>query len=158
MTITTEDLERMLSEATKGPWYPGHLCDDTHSCNCASILSETGIFGAVASVHVNNGLSISDGGNDAPSEEEAKANQRLIAAAPDLARELLAARKAVEALKECDHAITAMGVGIQVHNERADRRGEARIEGAVPANLLIAGVKAGTAIAAHDQACKSEGE
>lgn len=65
---------------TAGPWYTGHLCDDDHVCNCASILSDTGIMGAVATVHYDNGKSVGEGGNDAPPKSEAKANQLLIAA------------------------------------------------------------------------------
>jgi hypothetical protein len=68
---------------TPGPWWPGHFVDDTIACDCHSILSE-GYAGAVAVMCIGNGLPISDGGNDAPPLQEAKANARLIAAAPDL--------------------------------------------------------------------------
>lgn len=64
-----------------GQWTPGHLCNDSHSCNCAYILSD-GYMGAVASVHWSAPDHDPEGDN--PPLEEAKANQRLIAAAPEL--------------------------------------------------------------------------
>lgn len=72
-------------QPTAGPWFSGHLCDDNHRCNCASILSDTGIMGGVATVHYDNGLPIGEGGNDAPPVAEAKANQMFIAAANPVA-------------------------------------------------------------------------
>lgn len=74
---------------TAGPWLEGHLCDDDHRCNCGSILSDTGIMGAVATVHYDNGLPVGEGGNDAPPKSEAKANQLLLSACHPLAMELL---------------------------------------------------------------------
>ena len=41
-------------------------------------------MGGICRVEFDNGLPISEGGNDAPDLEQAKANARLIAAAPDL--------------------------------------------------------------------------
>lgn len=68
---------------TPGPWWPGHLGNPDLGCECAYILSES-YCGAVAEVHVDNGLNIAEGGNDAPPYNEAVANMRLIAAAPAL--------------------------------------------------------------------------
>lgn len=68
---------------TDGPWYPGHLGDETIKCECRSIVSET-CMGGVAEVFVDNGLPISDGGNDAPPREEAIANMHLISTAPQM--------------------------------------------------------------------------
>lgn len=69
---------------TPGPWYPAHLADDDCSCDCRSIVSG-GYAGSICIISVNNGIaSISEGGNDCPPLEEAKANARIIAAAPDL--------------------------------------------------------------------------
>lgn len=65
------------------PWAAGHLSDDTHSCNCPYILNDQWMSG-IATVSVDNGKRIVDGGNDAPPLEEAKANQRLISVAPKL--------------------------------------------------------------------------
>lgn len=66
-----------------GPWHAGHLGSDS-TCQCQYVVSE-GYFGAIAAVHVNNGIaSIADGGNDAPPREEAIANMHLIAAAPEM--------------------------------------------------------------------------
>ena len=69
---------------TPGPWHVGHFADDSHLCNCTGILSEC-YAGAVAEIKIGNGIPIGDGGNDCPPLEEAKANGRLIAAAPDYA-------------------------------------------------------------------------
>lgn len=70
------------SKHTPGPWHPGHLGSDS-SCQCRYVLDE-GHAGGICTVHVDNGKRISDGGNDAPSREQAIANMHLIAAAPDL--------------------------------------------------------------------------
>lgn len=72
-----------MTEHTKGPWYPGHLGSDS-SCQCRSIVDDGKYMGAIASVHVGNGLPIGEGGNDAPPADEAAANMKLIAAAPEL--------------------------------------------------------------------------
>lgn len=74
----------MGAQHTPGPWSPGHMANNAHPCNCATIFSET-CLGGVATVHVGNGMPISDGGNDCPALPEAQANARLIAAAPELA-------------------------------------------------------------------------
>jgi hypothetical protein len=73
------------STHTPGPWSVPHFATakDESDCDCTYVLAE-GYFGAVCSVHIDNGKAICDGGNDAPPVEEAKANARLIAAAPDL--------------------------------------------------------------------------
>lgn len=68
---------------TPGPWSPGHMANNAHPCNCATIFSET-CLGGIATVHVGNGMPISDGGNDCPPLPEAQANACLIAAAPEL--------------------------------------------------------------------------
>jgi len=81
MKLTDEQIAAIrdgCEGATSGPWHPGHL-GEPGRCQCTSILSETGIMGAVASVHVDNGLKISDGGNDAPPKDQAAANMRHIA-------------------------------------------------------------------------------
>lgn len=72
---------------TPGPWLVPHMARDDHPCNCKSILAE-GYMGAIATIQVDNGKSISEGGNDSPPLEEAKANAHLIAAAPDLLKTL----------------------------------------------------------------------
>ncbi len=89
----------MSKEAfTPGPWYPGCHTYPHSKCKCTSILDES-YAGGIATIHVWNGtLSISDGGNDAPPEEEAIANAHLIAEAPKL----------YKALKECLDLIELM--------------------------------------------------
>lgn len=68
---------------TKGPWDGPHFARDDISCNCTSVVSE-GYAGAIATIHFDNGKTIDDGGNGCPPLEEAKANARLIAAAPQM--------------------------------------------------------------------------
>jgi hypothetical protein len=78
---------------TPGPWSAtNHFADDSMSCNCAYVLSE-GYAGGICKVAVDNGKAIGDGGNDAPPKDEAAANARLIAAAPELYAELEHARE-----------------------------------------------------------------
>lgn len=79
-----------MSKHTPGPWIAGHMTDPEHSCNCRSILAG-GYAGSIATIDVDNGKRIVDGGNDSPPLEEAIANARLIAEAPallELARKL----------------------------------------------------------------------
>ncbi len=83
---------------TPGPWYAGHIADDTTDCNCASIVSEY-CCGSIAYVTVDNGKSIGDGGNDGPPLEQAKANSFLIAEAPGLYEAL---ERLVKFIDDCD--------------------------------------------------------
>ena len=72
-----------LLECTRGPWYGPHISDDSATCNCTGIVDE-GYAGGIARVHVDNGIaSITEGGNDCPPLEEAKANGLLLTAAWD---------------------------------------------------------------------------
>jgi hypothetical protein len=85
-----EQIRAGLDGVTPGPWYPGHLADDSSSCNCTSILAENGLMGSIAQVTVDNGLPVGEGGNDGPSFEEAKHNLRHMALmSPDNIRRLL---------------------------------------------------------------------
>jgi hypothetical protein len=49
---------------------------------------DEGYAGGICTIHVGNGLPISEGGNDAPPLEEAIANARAIAAVPKLVKAL----------------------------------------------------------------------
>lgn len=69
---------------TPGPWCVPHFADDTHPCMCISVVGMHGGMGGICDIEIDNGLLISEGGNDAPDIEQAKANAHLIAAAPDL--------------------------------------------------------------------------
>lgn len=81
-------MDKEVDKHSSGPWYPGHLGDESIKCNCRSIVNE-GYEGGIAQVYVDNGiLSISDGGNDCPSLEAAIANMHLIAASPDMLESL----------------------------------------------------------------------
>lgn len=99
------DLDRMegIALAAGGPdgaWGAGHLSADDHSCNCPYIF-DSGCMGGIATVHVDNGLSISEGGNDGPPLEYAKAIQRHIATFdPKTVLRLIALAKASPTPKE----------------------------------------------------------
>ena len=100
MTIDLDALEKLADEAGGVAWHAGHFSRDDHPCECVYIFDD-GHAGAVASVHVDNGLPISSGGNDAPQRELAKANQRFIAAAnPATIKALIAELKEARALLE----------------------------------------------------------
>lgn len=73
----------MSAKHTPGPWSVPHFARPEVDCDCVYVLAE-GYMGSIADVSINNGKSVSNGGNDAPPLEEAKANSRLIAAAPEL--------------------------------------------------------------------------
>jgi hypothetical protein len=73
------ELRDLLSKATQGKWEAGHLADDEMKCNCRYVFSE-GHLGGIAEVYVDNGRNVSDGGNDCPEFDEAKANLALIVA------------------------------------------------------------------------------
>jgi len=89
---------------TPGPWSTGCFVDDSTPCQCKYIFSE-GYAGSVAEISVDNGKRIGDGGNDCPPLEEAKANARLIAAAPDLLDALEKALPLLEGFEEGDAAM-----------------------------------------------------
>lgn len=92
-----QQIVRGLDGVTAGPWYPGHLGSDS-TCQCRSIVDDGTYMGAIASVHVGNGLPIGEGGNDAPPAEEAAANMRHIArCSPDTMREIAAYVRETEA-------------------------------------------------------------
>lgn len=76
---------------TPGPWMVPHFACDDHPCDCVYVLGEHGGMGSLAEVTVDNGLPISEGGNDGPDLEQAKANAHLIAAAPEMLEALRAA-------------------------------------------------------------------
>lgn len=81
----------MSAKHTPGPWSVPHFAR-AHGCGCRYVFAGE-YLGGIAEVYVDNGKMPSGGGNDCPSVDEATANARLIAAAPDLLsalRELLA--------------------------------------------------------------------
>ena len=92
VTITPaflDQLQSMAEAATPGLWDPGHLCEDDMACNCPWVFSQT-CFGAVCEILFDNGLPISEGGNDNPPLEQAKANQRYIGAlGPEVMLEII---------------------------------------------------------------------
>jgi len=68
---------------TKGPWHIPHFADDECSCNCTSVVDETHP-GGICTIQIDNGKLIGEGGNGGPPLDEAKANAKLIAAAPEM--------------------------------------------------------------------------
>lgn len=77
-----------MSEHTPAPWSTPHMARNEIRCNCAYVLAEP-YMGSICTISVSDGKSISDLGNDCPPLEEAQANARLIAAAPDLLAALM---------------------------------------------------------------------
>ncbi len=96
---------------TKGPWIAGHHTNPDIKCKCRTILSE-GYAGGIATIEQRIDLPIGEGGNDAPPEQEAIANARLIAAAPELAEALMPFVKYLKARE----ARPLLGLGDAVHS------------------------------------------
>jgi len=73
---------------TAAPWTPGpwtcHFGDDEIACDCRYVLAEYGGMGSIATIDVCQKMDSDWGDDNGPSVEVAKANARLIAAAPDL--------------------------------------------------------------------------
>lgn len=73
-------LERLLAIAEKrtpGMWSEPHLSRGDVKCDCTYVLS--GCYaGSICDIQVDNEKSISDGGNDSPPIEEARANGSFI--------------------------------------------------------------------------------
>lgn len=109
------------SKHTPGPWIPGCIVSDDCACNCTAILAPV-YMGSVANVSVDNGKSISEGGNDSPPLEEAKANARLISAAPDL----LEALKDLRSVVIRENPIAWFGSACMRRVEEAIAKAEAR--------------------------------
>ena len=89
MTLNLKELRFILDGVPAGyQLHAGHLADDTHTCDCAYIFDD-GHAGGIAQVLINNGLPVSEGGNDAPQKDLAKAYLRLLVAAANALPELL---------------------------------------------------------------------
>lgn len=95
-------LRQLLADAGHSEAHPltlhaGHLANPDINCNCRYIFDE-GHAGGIAEVYVDNGLSISEGGNDAPQLELAIAYLKLLVGAvnalPALLDEVERGRKA----------------------------------------------------------------
>jgi hypothetical protein len=82
--------EALVAKTTGGDWFPGHLCNDDHSCNCRYIFGGD-YMGAIGEVYVLDKPTTEEGSNDCPPLEEAKANQAFIAASRTLVPDLLSA-------------------------------------------------------------------
>lgn len=96
MTITTEELEKLLAEVTPGPWAPHR--DPCHF----DTLSDVRGGSKREAQGISSQLMVSVGGFAGWKEQEA--NTRLIAMAPALARRVIAAEKLVDALRRVSDA------------------------------------------------------
>ena len=100
-TLTNEQVAEIKAKAlaaSSGEWSAGCFSreGDTSGCDCKYIFSD-GYCGSIATISVDNGLQVGEGGNDSPPLEEAKANQRFIAAAnPSAILSLIATLEAAQ--------------------------------------------------------------
>ena len=100
---------------TAGPWVAGHFADDDHPCNCTHVLSDQ-YMGSIATVRHG-----SQDGDGYPPDEEARANLRLIAAAPAMYEALKLARAFAEAeVENREHAGGTMSDYINEAQEVVD--------------------------------------
>jgi len=90
-----------MSKHTPGPWSVPHFADDDVKCNCGYVFSEfQDHMGSICSISFANSSE-----TEACEIEEAKANARLIAAAPDLlevAQKLVAYEQAMDGGRDVD--------------------------------------------------------
>ncbi|MDE2342112.1 MAG: hypothetical protein KGL63_01750 [Betaproteobacteria bacterium] len=96
--IDFDQLRRDVDAATPGPWSVPHFCDDDAGCNCRYVLGEYGGMGSIAKIGVAENMDGPWGDDFGPAPNQAKANGRLIARAPDLARLALLVPELREAL------------------------------------------------------------
>ena len=95
MTHTTEQLEAMLAAATPGPWTVRKWAQAmTITGNVHQVVSEENYPTAFVPAWDDPGPGEIDG------TDEAKANAALIAAAPTITAELIAARKRIASLED----------------------------------------------------------
>ncbi len=80
-------------KGTPAPWSLPHFADDNCTCDCGFVLVE-GHCGAVATVHYSKDNSVNNGDNPPP--EQCIANAKLIAAAPELLKELMDIRSEIK--------------------------------------------------------------
>lgn len=94
MTISTEELQKLLDAATPGPWELDGIAiaGSDHRMGDVCLMGEPAQFPGDISAECDNW----------------EANARLIAAAPDLAAELIAARAKIAAGGKADAAIALL--------------------------------------------------
>lgn len=66
-------LRAIAEAANQGEWEAGCFASGSEGCQCKYVFCG-GYMGSVATISMDNGRAISDGGNDSPSEDEARAN------------------------------------------------------------------------------------
>lgn len=88
-----EQLKKDIKIGTNYGWH-SHLGSNS-KCQCQYVVGET-CLGAIATININDGKKISDGGNDSPPLEEAQANARRIANLPNIEQRLLASQKIID--------------------------------------------------------------
>ena len=104
--MNAADLQKLLNEATPGPWDVA-LSRSGRPYQIVAPNADNGAPGYVGKA-VTRWASIS-----LPSSVEADANARLIALAPDLARRVIAAEKLAEALKMADSALAGANMDMK---------------------------------------------
>jgi hypothetical protein len=107
--MSIEKIERELREnldgVTKGPWRPGHLANDDHSCDCGFVFDSLDRQGSIATVNMDDGGQF---GKEYPSRDEAKANlKHIVAAQPENIRALLDELSRLRGVVEAADAIRA---------------------------------------------------
>jgi len=139
-----EELVAGLEGVTPGEWYPGHLGTDS-TCQCRSIVDDGRYMGAIATVHVDNGLPVGEGGNDAPPADEAAANMRHIArCSPDRIRAIAAYVATERAARE------AAGANVKRQGDIAEFMQQRAIAAEARVSQLEAALEPFAAVAEHD--------
>jgi len=135
-----EAIAERLAKATPGEWIAGHLADDDHPCNCDSVVSDSGLMGGICTVSYDNGLPISEGGNDCPPLDEAKANLLFIAHAhqdipwllEDRARLESSLTQAREMMGEATIQLDAYALSAGRFHDGCSLCGERAVDGDIP--------------------------
>lgn len=96
----------MSGKHTPGPWTVPHFALSGHPCNCAYVLAD-GYTGDIATVRRDEAKGADDLAHY-PAGDEAKANARLIAAAPTMVEYI--ARRAMEGDIEAARILEAINV------------------------------------------------
>lgn len=93
-----DQLKKDIKLGTAGEWMV-HLGSES-TCQCPYVVGEFGPLGAIATININDGKLISEGGNDSPPLEEAKANARRISRLPHLEHRVLASQKIIDLVEK----------------------------------------------------------
>lgn len=109
--LTPEAVKAALDGATPGPWSLPHFAASDCNCDCRYVLAQYGGMGSIATISVCNRMEMPWGDDTGPDVPQAQANARLIAMAPDIARDWLRLKKVEGAGKEAFETETLTGGG-----------------------------------------------